>query len=284
MSRVRAVPEPARSPDLPVFAADGSCPPGSSATSLAVRRTTPNCSFVAEEQRKLLASLGAIDPVAVARVLVEFVRPERAERLRGVFASRVSAVTVVMDAPHDPHNGAAVIRSCDAFGVQRLHVVERIERFLASNTVARGSERWVDVRTYPGIEGAVDALAASGHELVATHPEGDLLPQDLGAIPRVALVLGNERTGIAAELRAACRHSVRIPMRGFAESLNVSVTAAILLQHATWNRPGDLSEDERALQFARALVLTVPHAPEILAARGMHLEVPAGLVSPASAE
>ncbi len=242
-----------------------------------MRRTTPNCSFIAEEQQKLLASLTALDPAAVARVLEEFVRPERADRLRAVFATRIDAVTVVMDAPHDPHNGAAVLRSCDAFGVQRLHIVERLEPFLAANTVARGSERWVDVRTYPAVEDAVAALAASGHELVATHPDGDLVPSDLASIPRLALVLGNERTGIAAHLRAACRHSVRIPMRGFAESLNVSVTAAILLQHATTGRPGDLSERERDLLYARALVLTVPHAAEILAAKGVRIDIPAGL-------
>jgi tRNA (guanosine-2'-O-)-methyltransferase len=242
-----------------------------------VRRTTPNCSFVAEEQQKLLASLTALDPAAIARVLEAFVTPERAERLRAVFAARLDAVTVVMDAPHDPHNGAAVIRSCDAFGVQRLHVVERVERFLASNTVARGSERWVDVRAHADVVEAVAALAASGHELVATHPDGDLLPPDLAALPRPALVLGNERTGIVAALHAACRHSVRIPMRGFAESLNVSVTAAILLQQATSGRPGDLRERERELLYARALVLTVPHASEILAAKGMRVDVPAGL-------
>jgi tRNA (guanosine-2'-O-)-methyltransferase len=245
---------------------------------LAVRRTTPNCSFVAEEQKKLLAALAALDPAAVGRTLAAFVQPGRAERLRAVFAARLDAVTVVMDAPHDPHNGAAVIRSCDAFGVQRVHIVERMERFLASNTVARGSERWVDVRTHESVEDAVAALAASGHELVATHPEGDLVPSDLAALPRPALVLGNERTGIVADLYAACRHSVRIPMRGFAESLNVSVTAAILLHHATAGRPGDLPQTERDLLYARALVLTVPHAPEILAAKGMRVDVPAGLL------
>lgn len=246
-----------------------------------MRRSTPYCTPVALEQRKLLAALGELDPVAVGRVLTEFVRPERAERLRSVFAARLDSVAIVMDAPHDPHNGSAVIRSCDAFGVQRLHIVERIEPFLASNQVARGSERWVDLRTYPNVDGVVAAVAESGHELVATHPDGDLLPQDLARIPRVALVLGNERLGIVDELRAACRHSVRIPMRGFAESLNVSVTAAILLQHATWQRPGDLSEEERAHLYARALVLTVPHAPEILAAKGMRLALPEGVAAPA---
>lgn len=238
-----------------------------------MRRTTPNCSFVAQEQGKLIAALGSLDPAVIARVLEDFVTPERSARLRAVLASRIASVTVVMDAPHDPHNGAAVLRSCDAFGVQRLHIVERIEPFLASNTVARGSERWVDVRTHPSPAHAIAALRASGHELVATHPEGELVPADLATLPRFALVLGNERTGIVDELRAACRRSVRIPMRGFAESLNVSVTAAILLQHATTGRTGDLDEREQAILYARALVLTIPHAAEILAAKGVRLAV-----------
>ncbi len=236
-----------------------------------MRRTTPNCSFVAREQQKLLRALGSLDPVVVAGVLEAFVTPERAARLRAVFAARLDSVTVVMDSPHDPHNGAAVIRSCDAFGVQRLHIVERQESFLSSNTVSRGSERWVELRTYQSAAAAIEALARAGHELVATHPEGELNPSDLAAIPRLALVLGNERDGIAAGLRAACARSVRIPMRGFAESLNVSVTNAILLQHATEGRPGDLSEDEQARLYARGLVLTVPRAPEILRAMGMQL-------------
>ena len=239
-----------------------------------MRRTTLHSAQVAREQARLAAALAALDAGAVIGALEALVTPERAARLQGVFASRLDSVTVVMDAPHDPHNGAAVIRSCDAFGVQRLHIVERLEEFLAANTVARGSERWVDVRTYADVPAAVTALTASGHELVATHPDGDLVPQDLAGVPRVALVLGNERTGIVDQLRAACRHSVRIPMRGFAESLNVSVTAAILLQHATSGRPGDVSDDERARLYARALVLTVPRAPEILAAKGIHLTLP----------
>lgn len=240
-----------------------------------MRRTTLQSMQIAREQSRLGAALAAVDAAGIVRALEEFVTPERAARLRGVFASRLDSVTVVMDAPHDPHNGAAVIRSCDAFGVQRLHIVERLEEFLAANTVARGSERWVDVRTYADVPAAVAALAASGHELVATHPDGDLVPEDLPGVPRLALVLGNERSGIVDELRAACRHSVRIPMRGFAESLNVSVTAAILLQHATAGRAGDVGEEERARLYARALALTVPRAPEILAARGIRLALPA---------
>lgn len=221
----------------------------------------------------MLRALARHDCVAIAAVLGELVTDERRARLRSVIAARLDSVTVLMDAPHDPHNGAAVIRSCDAFGVQRLHVVERKEPFLAANSVARGSERWVDVRTYVESARAIDALLASGHELVATHPEGTLVPADLASIPRIALVLGNEREGIQAELVSACVRSVRIPMRGFAESLNVSVTAAILIERATEGRPGDLLPREQQELYARALVLSVPHAPEVLEARGMRLDL-----------
>ena len=232
-----------------------------------MRRHTPNCAFVAEEQRKLLAALRGLDTDAVAATLEPFATPERRARFRTVFDARLDSITVLMDAPHDPHNGAAVLRSCDAFGIQRLHVVERFEGFLASRTVARGSEQWVDARTYKTTAEAVAELERSGHELIATHTDGDIEPADLSAMPRFALVLGNERDGIQAELFAACRRAVRIPMRGFAESLNVSVTAAILLHHAVRGRPGDLPPAERSYQYARALIMSVPHAAEILNAK-----------------
>lgn len=240
-----------------------------------MRRTTPHCAAIAEEQQRLLEALAGLDYRRVAATLEPFATDERRARFQGVFAERLDSVTVLMDAPHDPHNGAAVLRSCDAFGVQRLHVVERSETFLAARTVSRGAEQWVEARTYATSGAAIAALRASGHELVATHPAGELSPADLRGIPRLALVLGNERDGIEAELSAACTRRVRIGMRGFVESLNVSVTAAILLEQATAGRPGDLCDDERALLYARALALSVAHAGEILADRaGISLRMP----------
>lgn len=237
-----------------------------------MRRRTPGAAFVAEEQKKLLAALPRLAAPRIAAELEELVRPERRDKLRRAIDARLRSVTVVMDAPYDPHNGAAVMRSCDAFGLATMHVVERQTGFLAAKPIARGSERWVEVKTYSAVEPAVAALRASGLELVATHPNGELLPEDLRHLPGVAIVLGNEREGISKDLADACARSVRIPMRGFAESLNVSVTAAILLQHATTGRPGDLPQEERDLLYARALVLSFPHAAELLYARGILTE------------
>ena len=81
---------------------------------------------------------------AVIATLEPLVVEPRRSRIRSVVAERLGSVVVLMDAPHDPHNGAAVLRSCDAFGVQQLHVVPRNEPFQAAGAVAKGTERWVE--------------------------------------------------------------------------------------------------------------------------------------------
>ncbi|MCC6214261.1 MAG: RNA methyltransferase [Polyangiaceae bacterium] len=201
--------------------------------------------------------IAALEPLVLER---------RRVRLREVIAARLGAVTVLLDAPHDPHNGSAILRSCDAFGVQALHVTPREEAFLASRAVAQGTERWVDVFTHASPEAAARALAATGHALVIADAGGALLPEDLARLERVALVLGNEHEGVRPELRAAATASVRVPMRGFVESLNLSVTAGILLAAATRGRAGDLSPAQRRALYARGLHRTVPRAEDVLAA------------------
>lgn len=212
----------------------------------------------------LIARAERHDPAEVVRLLEPLVTERRRTRLLDVIARRLESVQVVFDAPHDPHNGAAVLRSCEAFGVQKVHVVERKESFLASSTVARGAEKWVDVTRTKTAGEAVAALRASGFELVGAHPDGDLVPEDLAEVPRLALVLGNERDGISDDLAAACTRRVRVPMRGFIESLNVSVTAAILLSHATSKRKGDLSAADRLRLYARGLYFSVDKADHLL--------------------
>jgi tRNA (guanosine-2'-O-)-methyltransferase len=188
----------------------------------------------------------------------------RRARLKAVIEQRLTSVTVLFDAPHDPHNGAAVLRSCEAFGVSTLHVVEAREAFLVAASVARSAEKWVDVARYETSQAAIGRVRSEGMDLVAARADGELLPSDLASLPRVALVLGNERDGISDPLIAACNRSVRVPMRGFVESLNVSVTAAILLAAATANRPGDLDAGSRRRLYARGLYFSVPHAEDVL--------------------
>ncbi|MBS2016428.1 MAG: RNA methyltransferase [Deltaproteobacteria bacterium] len=229
-----------------------------------MRRTTAGVVPGKDLLPALIARVERHDARRVVRLLEPLVLDRRAERLREVIDQRLSSVQVVFDAPHDPHNGAAVLRTCEAFGVQFIHVVERKEKFLAAPSVSRGSEKWVDVQRWSNVPDVVAEMRARGLVLVGAHPEGELSPADLAAIPSFALVLGNERDGITEELAAACEKRVRVPMRGFVESLNVSVTAAILLAQATFGRKGDLSEEDRIRLYARGLYLTVDKADEVL--------------------
>lgn len=229
-----------------------------------MRRSTPGVVPATHLVPARIARAERHDPAKVVRLLEPLVLERRRERLRQVIDARLSSVQVVFDAPHDPHNGAAVVRSCEAFGVQYVHVIERKESFLAAASVARGAEKWVDLRRYKSASDAVAALRGQDLELVGAHPDGELAPRDLASIPRLALVLGNERDGIAEDLATACTRRVRVPMRGFVESLNVSVSAAILLSQATAGRPGDLSEEDRLRLYARGLFFTVERADEIL--------------------
>ena len=204
-------------------------------------------------------------PEGVVETLEPLTLEERRARLWSVVRGRIGNVTVLMDAPHDPHNAAAVLRSCDGFGIPRVHLVPRGEDFAVGRTVAKGAERWIEVVPHRTPEDALAALHDQGYTTVATHPEGNLSPAELAQLPRVALILGNEHDGLRDALHAGAKESVRIPMRGFVESFNVSVAAAVLLYAATLGRHGDLSESEQLRLYARALVRSVPRALEVLA-------------------
>jgi tRNA (guanosine-2'-O-)-methyltransferase len=234
-----------------------------------MRRRTPGVLKAEELLDARIVSEESARAAEVVRTLEPIVTEKRRARILEVIGRRLASVAVVFDAPHDPHNGAAVIRSCEAFGVQTLHVVERTERFLAAASVARSAEQWIDIVCHAATDSAVASASHAGLALVAAHPEGELLPEDLASIPRLALVLGNERDGIAEDLASRCSRRVRVPMRGFVESLNVSVTAAILLSSATRGREGDLDADARLRLYARGLYFSVPRAREVLEQAGL---------------
>jgi tRNA (guanosine-2'-O-)-methyltransferase len=229
-----------------------------------MRRRTDGVESADAIQSRTIRRADSHDPERVIAMLEPLVTPARRARLRRVIGDRLASVSVVLDAPHDPHNGAAIVRSCEAFGVSTLHVVEAREAFLVAASVARSAEKWVDVVCYRKAEAAIAAARGAGLELVAARADGELLPADVASLPRVALVLGNERDGISGALGSACTRSVRVPMRGFVESLNVSVTAAILLSAATSGRAGDLPEPRQRRLYARGLYFSVVRAEEVL--------------------
>jgi tRNA (guanosine-2'-O-)-methyltransferase len=227
-----------------------------------MRRATPGVELASARS----SSADGHDPERLVRILEPLVTKARRGRLRDVISRRIASLAVVFDAPYDPHNGAAVVRSCEAFGVQTCHVVERPGTpFAVASTVARGAEKWIDVVLHRGAPTLLAWAEQTGTPLVAAHPDGELIAEDLARMPRAGIVLGNEREGIRDAIARACAARVRVPMSGFAESLNVSVTAAILLHAATRGRPGDLDPEMQRRLYARGLYLSVPHAEDVLA-------------------
>jgi tRNA (guanosine-2'-O-)-methyltransferase len=232
-----------------------------------MRRSTPGVVGAEDLMDGGVARAEAHDPRRIVEVLEPMVGDARRARLLEVIGRRLASVAVVFDGPYDPHNGAAVLRSCEAFGVQRLHVVERPGApFTVARTVARGAQNWLDVTCHEDAPSLLAWARDAGMPLAGAHPQGELLPEALAELPRVAIVLGNEREGMREAIAAACTHRVRVPMRGFVESLNVSVTGAILLHAATRGRAGDLDDAARLRLYARGLYLTVPRAEQILEA------------------
>ena len=155
----------------------------------------------------------------------------RYDLFRRTVAGRTRYLTVLAENMYHGQNAAALIRHCEAFGVQRLHTVETLCRFEPNTAIARGTEQWVDVVRHPSTADALAALKAEGYRIVATTPHrGDHTPEtfDVAAGP-FAQVFGTEHAGISDEVIAAADEFLRIPMCGMVESLNVSASAAILI-------------------------------------------------------
>jgi tRNA (guanosine-2'-O-)-methyltransferase len=227
-----------------------------------VKRTHPE--VIEPRDREPLPAPAA----AIVRVLAPLVTEARLARMEAVIARRTRSLVPVLDDLADPHNGAAVMRSADAFGCHEVHVVERRHPFAISHRVTRGTHRWLDLVKHPSAEACVGSLRARGYEVFVAAMDGAIGPEELARVPRAAIVFGNEHVGASEEMRALVAGTYRIPMEGFVESLNVSVASAITLYVASRGRHGDLDEASREQIRARWLLATVRDAERIVAERG----------------
>jgi tRNA (guanosine-2'-O-)-methyltransferase len=177
---------------------------------------------------------------------------------------------VVLDELTDPHNGSAVLRSADAFGVQEIHVIPSQHGFLAAGRVAKGTDRWLDVIRHRDANAAADHLHERGFEIFVASAKGALTPEALCLRERVAVVFGNEHAGASPAMCAAADGTFAIPMVGFVESLNVSVAAAVTLHTISKSHRGNLDEARRTALLARYLMTSVKDAARILEERLRH--------------
>jgi tRNA (guanosine-2'-O-)-methyltransferase len=166
--------------------------------------------------------------------LQSFLTEDRKQRFLDVLRKRTKYLTVAIEDVYQLHNTSAVIRSCDAFGIQEVHVVEdRFEKRLDKN-IAMGAEQWVDVNRYQTTTECIAALKDMGYQIVATTPHNDsrfLSQFELNT--KTALFFGTEKEGLSKEVMQKADGFLKIPMVGFSESLNISVSAAIIIQKLT---------------------------------------------------
>lgn len=158
---------------------------------------------------------------------------ERFRRLRAVLEARQPDLTVLMERVHKHHNFSAILRNCDAVGVMEAHAVLPAGEPEIHRGVSAGAARWVPVITHPDTESAVEVLRARGFRVLAAHlSDGAVDYRAVDYTLPTALMMGSELYGVSREgLEAADGHVV-IPMRGFVQSLNVSVATALLLFEA----------------------------------------------------
>ena len=163
--------------------------------------------------------------------MVEFLTPERIDVLRRTLDERTRYMTILTENTFHPQNASALMRHCEAFGVQDLHTVETLCKFNPNVNIVRGTDKWVDINRHESTTEAIASLKAAGYRIVATTPHRESCTPETFDVEKgkFCLVFGTEHAGVSDEIIASADEYLRIPMCGMVESLNVSASAAILI-------------------------------------------------------
>jgi tRNA (guanosine-2'-O-)-methyltransferase len=215
--------------------------------------------------------LSSIDPAVVCAALAPLLYEERRARIDAAVAARLAGLRVVIENLHDPHNGAAVLRSAEAFGIQRVEVIESTESFRYSSTVTQGCEKWLDVVRHKTLDAAVEALRRDGFVIYAAVPGAEASVEDLNFARPAAVMVGNEHEGLTAAAIDAADRVFGIAMPGMTTSLNLSVATALIAERAAALRrralrtEGDLDAAEQVALRARFYAASVRGAEAVVA-------------------
>ena len=167
--------------------------------------------------------------------LETFITANKKSAIEKALKDRTRFFTVVLEDIYKPHNASAVLRTCDCFGIQDVHVIEKVNQYKINPYVTRGASQWIDLHKYyskvnSSVIDCFSTLRANGYKIIGTSPApGSLSIHDLDPKEKIALVFGNELDGISEEAKENADGLVHIPMMGFTESFNISVSASIFL-------------------------------------------------------
>lgn len=202
--------------------------------------------------------------------LESFLTERRKTLFHTVLNQRTKHFTVATEDVFQLHNTSAVMRTCDIFGIQDLHVVEEIESKRIDKEIAMGAQKWVDLHRYNHIDTCISELKNKGYRIIATTPHKDSqFLDDFDVTQKAAFFFGKESTGLSDKVFKQADGFLKIPMVGFTESLNISVSAAIILQDVVAKlRKTDinwqLSEEEQLEKRMDWALKTIKSADTIL--------------------
>ncbi len=198
------------------------------------------------------------------------VSPERLERMETVLQGRLGGLVALLEDVHKEQNMSACIRSLEAIGIQNVHVIEGADPFEPNRKVTQGCHKWVDIHRHGNPSDAVAALRARGYRILATSPTAERELSELDFTKPTALCFGNELDGLSASLFDLADETFRIPMTGFSQSFNLSVSVGICMvtaataRRAALGELSDLTEAERDALRNRWLRLLRKGSDEIL--------------------
>ena len=175
-----------------------------------------------------------IDKIALLEYLEDFISENRKQRFLDVLKNRTKHFTIAMEDVYQMHNTSAVMRSCEVFGIQELNVIEQKYGKSIDKQIAMGAQKWVDIKEHEDAASCVKSLREQGYQIIATTPHNEsCLIHEFDITKPSALFFGTEINGLSEDIMNNADGYLKIPMVGFTESLNISVSAAIIIQDIT---------------------------------------------------
>ena len=204
--------------------------------------------------------------------MTQFLTEERKEVLRRTLASRTHYMRIMTENMFHPQNASALVRHCEAFGLQDLHTVETLCKFNPNVNIVRGTDKWVDLTRHESTTQAIADLKSAGYRIVATTPHRESCTPETFDVGKgnFCLVFGTEHAGVSDEIIEAADEYLRIPMCGMVESLNVSASAAILIymlsqrMRLSEGLDWQIEEPERQKIMLRCMMTAVRDSKQIL--------------------
>ncbi|MBL4685874.1 MAG: RNA methyltransferase [Nannocystaceae bacterium] len=203
-------------------------------------------------------AVDAASPEHAVALMVPYLTEARIDKIERVLRGRTLDLMVAVEAPSDPHNAAAIVRTAEALGVMSVHVVAAEGRALHRQSTTQGAYRWVDTQHHARLEDLVTTVKKRGLRLCGAAMDGSTPLSRMDVDAPLCLLLGNEQRGLSDAARAACDALFHVPMVGMSESLNLSVTAAIAMHSVLSRRspralPPESLAAWRARYYARSL-------------------------------